>query len=1596
MMDKGDGPSAAICKLCGDAFKLPEDEADGNLPRILLCGHIFCTNCLVSIQCDGAIRCPDCEFESALPDGGVYGLQEESRIIGLIYTAEMNQLKSLRCNGPKGCLKNRLSTRRMTTSNTDDVKQPADIGKIERIVDESLVQAAKNLAQLENIYETLTAGLAEQVKRERTRLEMEIMQASNKALHTIQKWKDTQLNQLSKMETQFPSIQAVVSHVHERIKALEIAMQMAREVRRVPFLEQYCILDKVLETLQTPVDHKTIDLKCITEGTGMSCVFHSENLSQCLTLSLKIEASDSNPVIKYPNHQTGLSIKNSSKKHVKHRNSCSSLPSNSNKLHIPEKQQPDSPGASSSSAQGSHLIQKPDPKIKLSQHSSFSDLGSPDVIIEEFFDDNPEPVTPTGPEMANNEWRSQKRQKSHLRDKKSKEVTHWVVVTHVVNPSHFYVRYVTEKRESEILSKKINELCCGEGCHFTQGDTVERGSMIFVKWKEVAWCRATVVEVFQKSYVKAVKACPVSQLASLRVFFPDYGFTKSITIQSEVGVAESLLNTVNNHLRKVGKTVKVELSCFAPQAIRCSLKDLVPYNLTEGWNKEAKAEFCCVVGSAAVEMRPLGQDRDSLLVDLRKAPMEQSTDVPISVREYLVFIEVARFYSPVTLGRKPLMYYPPVYPEASTELDAVVSHINNLSDFYIQLVDNMESLLLSAKLQDYYNSLKEDELRVYCPVIGQACVAPFEDKLWYRAQVIGHPGGRKVEVQYVDFGNKHVLSVSDLRKIKDEFFALPAMAVHCCLVDVIPLDGESWSEACTKRFISLAHQQLVTVVATGKVPKTEPLPLGVFVGGLNEPKTSIAELLVKEDLARFKERLKCKNEKPSSPDYAVWDPPLELGSAAEEADVPDQVIVEEQNNDPLKLQPQLKLPDQRKDLKVMVTHVNSPSSFYVRLTNSDPQLKRVCERVKQECALMEPQDLVWKADMYCAANINGVWERGQICCDVTSNNTAEIRRCDHGNKVKIHVSNLYPLPSSLIGSLAMECTLNDIRPTGGRTTWTDTACDLISYYLTGASAVMTIKGVTDEDPLPVVLSCSNRMGEYISIADFLVDEGLALRERKRVAVVQNPKEPDSHTPTSDTEACKEEKSNSSLSVPLFSCPSSSSTKSTCIPPKPFPRSVITAEKVKTSMYHPPELPCPGHILICVSAIGDDGVIYARTQGAEYQLEQLKEGIQKSIKTLPRQKPYTWKSVQGCAVIGPDMLWYRGQLLELLGGHVKVQYVDYGLIENIPVVHVYPMLLCVEVPQLCMPCQLFGISPVGGKWQRDGVALMREVLLNRSVDMQVVELPADPRGPLAVEIFLDGMSLSRILCHIEHASMDGTLSTQKDLIATPPFPLLDVWDISTEGLMDLEEPVLGPFVNPNLPLEGEHFEVRVTHLWTPNELFLCPLKETADSQMMEDSLGEALTRINANINSLPRLTSFLYGGPCLAEYSDGKYYRAKLMKFTSIEPLMILVQHVDFGSDDSLPTSKLRQMPAELLLFPTQAIKVKVAGFKAPSVKRSEDVLPYCPAWSVKAVMEMTDLLHNNITATVVSREPELKVQLYGEDGELVQLPLVNSGLAELD
>jgi hypothetical protein len=52
-----------------------------------------------------------------------------------------------------------------------------------------------------------------------------------------------------------------------------------------------------------------------------------------------------------------------------------------------------------------------------------------------------------------------------------------VELIYVLNPNHFYVRYVAELREAAMLSQKINQLISRLSSFFRSGDTLETGML---------------------------------------------------------------------------------------------------------------------------------------------------------------------------------------------------------------------------------------------------------------------------------------------------------------------------------------------------------------------------------------------------------------------------------------------------------------------------------------------------------------------------------------------------------------------------------------------------------------------------------------------------------------------------------------------------------------------------------------------------------------------------------------------------------------------------------------------------------------------------------------------------------------------------------------------------------------------------------------------------------------------------------------------------------------------------------------------------------------------------------------------------------------
>ncbi|NXG15523.1 RNF17 protein, partial [Grallaria varia] len=404
----------------------------------------------------------------------------------------------------------------------------------------------------------------------------------------------------------------------------------------------------------------------------------------------------------------------------------------------------------------------------------------------------------------------------------------------------------------------------------------------------------------------------------------------------------------------------------------------------------------------------------------------------------------------------------------------------------------------------------------------------------------------------------------------------------------------------------------------------------------------------------------------------------------------------------------------------------------------------------------------------------------------------------------------------------------------------------------------------------------------------------------------------------------------------------------------------------------------------VSCVGSDGTIYIIPKSFEIALSKLMTEIRSTFTGLGLLIPYCWKKGEACVVRGSDTMWYRGKVVEANDSTLQVQYIDRGYTESIPQCHTYPTTLYTGIPPFCIPCQLYKTLPVGSFWQQDAVDCLQALLTNEEVKIHVEELPDNPWDKLSISLYFGGMSLSSFMAQ------------QKYCIAE------DCQDIQKLGLFAGNIPSLPSYMLPSLPVPGDTFPVIVTHLVSPKEVYI-RLDASEDSATERaassdtESLGEVLKWCNKIVTSFPLLTSFEKELPCLAEYLDGLWYRAKLLSVTQFVPAQILIQFVDYGTYFVAPMNRLRHMPYCLLKYPVQAVRVLLAGFKPASGDKNVKRIPYCPEWSMKALLAMVDCVEGKrLSASMLTLSPEVTISLYGDDRNLVHLKLIEMGLAELD
>uniref|UniRef100_A0A8C3XHV3 RING finger protein 17 n=1 Tax=Chelydra serpentina TaxID=8475 RepID=A0A8C3XHV3_CHESE len=1153
-----------------------------------------------------------------------------------------------------------------------------------------------------------------------------------------------------------------------------------------------------------------------------------------------------------------------------------------------------------------------------------------------------------------------------------------VFVSHVINPCHFYIRRYSQRKTAIFLEEKLSHFCSSKSSYLSPSDILELGARIFINSKENGmWCRGTITELIpleskNKGKPGGSTKYKIDDVAVMQVFLEDFGNSEVLVGSGPEQVAPQnlVVNDVCVFIRKPDPCIEAQLRDIPPLAVQCSLKDIVPKNSNDGWEEEVKTEFLRMVNNKAVIMEVFREEDGVLIVDLKKPPVNKiRSDMPVSLKDALVFTEFARFRSqlPSQLeNNMALQYCPPTLPEEMTEVSIVVCHINSPSDFYFQLIESLDFLVLMKKIEEVYKNDDGENLEILCPVEGQACIAKFEDGVWYRAKITGLLGHQEVEVKYVDFGNTSKITLKDMRKIKDEILSPPEKAIRSKLAYIESYKGgNEWSREAKERFEEMTQDKFM-LCSVISISQDNVLSVELFDSPdvLGKRSSSLNSQLVKEELASY---VLGYTKSSATEHNEVWDPSPEEIFETETLDILNFKNIKSLQNEDLRSL-------SNKELQVRISHVVSPNKIFVQWLSSERLLKSLQEKMAAIYENSKFEQVKWESDMYCAIRIHDLnqWQRGKIS-RVVSETTVEVVLYDYGAKEIVNIICLRKLDEKLkpIGTLALECSLVDIRPAGGSKQWTATACDCISYYLTGAVANIIIQENDGSEPLPVKIFCNDEAGQHIDISEYLMKKGLAFRNKSPCLNELIPE-------TECTPKCLVPEKEVTLSINE---------------PKEHESKKLVLKSRMDGAYKPPIIPDMKEFQAIISCIGDDGTIYMVPKSLESELNKLMTDIQNNVKCLGLLEPYCWKKEEACVVRGSDTMWYRGKVIEVVGGTIRVQYMDYGYIEKIPQCHLYPVVLYADIPTFCIPCQLYKTVPVGNFWQQDAVELLQELLTKRVVEIHLLECPDNPWGKISVNLYFDGMSLSSFMTYHKHCIFE------------------DCQDISNLELLLSEAgaPVLPPYTMLTLPIPGELFPVSVKHLVSPNEMYIClesaeGLNQQSDTEddgvswdLESESLDQVLKHCNQNVESLPFLTDFRTEMPCLAEYNDGLWYRAKLLSIKEFDPVNILIQFVDYGSTEKLPTSRLRQIPSHLMQYPAQAVRVLLAGFKPPLYDTEKKRIPYCPEWSMQALWAMMDCLQGKkLYASTVTQSPEHTVFLYEDERCLVHMKLVEMGLADLD
>ncbi|XP_062429106.1 tudor domain-containing protein 6 [Rhea pennata] len=899
---------------------------------------------------------------------------------------------------------------------------------------------------------------------------------------------------------------------------------------------------------------------------------------------------------------------------------------------------------------------------------------------------------------------------------------------------------------------------------------------------------------------------------------------------------------------------------------------------------------------------------------------------------------------PSSLARNYLEMKPGCYGgqlEVGSTVNVVVSYVESPGYFWCQLSRNCHDLkILMAEIQDYCKNSSQPHIWP-----NPVCLAQYsEDEKWYRALIVSEvTSTEQVEVIYVDYGNRELVSRTNLRSTNENFLNLKAQAFRCSLYNLIQPNGQDpfvWDEKAILAFqefidASSCHLELkCTIFALASINNKELFN----IVDLMTPFQSACQFLIEKGLARplSPQKPLASSVQLHSYYYSMHD--IKIGSEED----------------------------------IYITHVDDPWKFYCQLARCTDVLTQLTENISHLSKIMTSLKTSQNSGNLCLARYtDNHWYRGVV---TKTKPNKEVFFVDFGNTELVKKDDLLPIPSGaydvlLLPMQAIKCSLSDIStlPREATLWFKQTVLErrlkaivvakesdgklLIELFdgntqinaklkeglrLTNSVELCRCVGDETSGPRNTNVKERNETAELSSLYS-----GRLLERKKQSPEAQGGERGSKmHLKQKDTnlfqtvakrelaaELVESEKHGNKDALPqnkmenrdCFSPvkkdkPSylKSDTERQCIPFKNI--SDLPQKKITPAL----------KMLVYISHVNDPSDFYVQLVSDESQLNSISESLNSKTRV---ENPCGQLLQAGdliSAVYSEDNLRYRAVIKDKTSDNlISVQYIDYG---NTSVINVGQVCRLPEdsscIPAISIHCSLGGLKCKNTtNWTEKVVLYFSQRTSDIQVTCEFVEkvedkwevILSDRQGIITVDL------VNETLPNRERSQSKEVLDKRKNNAEVVKVcePLLPNEQNEISNISHSKSFIW------KVPEAGQTVKIYVTVVKGP-EYFWSQGADTESIKYIEEKIKEAE---NFGLNSIKDCGSCIKTGDiCIAKYSeDGKFYRAKV---SNIKGDDLVVRYVDYGTEETVGMEMVRQIPSELLKIPNQAFPCCLSGFNS--------------------------------------------------------------------